>query len=226
MCGRYTLRTSAEDLATVLPGLVADVELGPRYNIAPTQDAAVVPNDGSRRVRLFRWGLVPPWAKDHAIGSRMINARAETLAEKPSFRRALARRRCLVLADGFYEWGKGADGKTKTPVWFSLATGGPFAMAGLWERWQDPGEPSAEPLHTFTIVTGPPNALVAEVHARMPVVLRPGDVEAWVAPEARRPDDLAPILAHPFPAEAMTARTVSRRVNSPGTEGPECLEPT
>jgi putative SOS response-associated peptidase YedK len=223
VCGRYALTSTADDLARVLPGLDVPASLAPRWNVAPTQDAAVVPNDGQRRVVLFRWGLVPSWAKDRSVGSRMINARAETLAEKPSFRQALSRRRCLVLADAFYEWKKEADG-SKTPTAIRRVDSRPFALAGLWESWRDPESPSDEPLRTFTIVTGPPNELVATIHDRMPVILAAPAAEAWIAPEPRTAQELLPLLV-PAPAADFRAHAVSRAVNDARHDAPDCLEP-
>jgi putative SOS response-associated peptidase YedK len=219
MCGRYTLTTPNE-------ALEAEFELGalpeglrPRYNIAPTQEVAVVPNRPERRLELFRWGLVPSWAKDPAIGNRMINARAETLPEKPSFRTALLRRRCLIPADGFYEWKK--EGGRKTPMYIRLKSRRPFAFAGLWEVWTPPG---GEPLHTCTIITTAPNDLCAAIHDRMPAILPPDAWARWLAPEPQGAQALVPLLT-PFPAELMEAYPVQPLVNSPANDLPECILP-
>src|SRR5439155_13144753 len=151
----------------------------PRYNIAPSQPIAVVANSGNNQIEFFRWGLVPSWAKDPSIGNRMINARCETLAEKPMFRAALKRRRCLIPASGFYEWKKNPDGKTKTPMYIRMKSGKPFAFAGLWDRWKSP---DGSELLSCTIVTGKPNEMVADIHDRMPVILTGDACEKWVDP--------------------------------------------
>lgn len=190
----------------------------PRYNAAPSQDLPVIPNRLPRALELFRWGLVPFWAQDEKIGHRMINARSETLAEKPSFKNAFKHRRCLVPADGFYEWKKTADGKR--PHFIRLRSGTPMALAGLWERW-DKGD---EPLLSFTIVTTTPNPLMAELHHRMPVVLPESAWERWLDPDPLAPDALDGLF-DPFPADEMEAFEVSTAVNSPANDGPELILP-
>ena len=221
MCGRYTLHSGISDLQRLLPGAELPEELEPRYNVAPTQSAAVLPNDGSNRVQLFQWGLVPFWAKDEKIGHKLINARSETAAEKPSFRAAFRKRRCLVLADGFYEWRKEKDGKTKTPVHLRLKSGEPFAIAGLWESWT---RPEGEELFTFTILTTSPNELAATVHDRMPVILPKDAHEEW-AGEGERAVARLKELCVPYPADEMEAVPVSRLVNSPRNDTPACIQP-
>ncbi|RME47353.1 MAG: SOS response-associated peptidase, partial [Caldilineae bacterium] len=173
----------------------------------------------TRRLDTFRWGLIPAWAKDPAIGSRMINARAETVAQKPSFKRPLRRQRCLVLADGFYEWQKTPQGKI--PVYIHLEAHRPFAFAGLWDRWVSA---EGEALYTCTILTTRPNDLLAPIHNRMPVILTPEAVEAWLSPVEQAPQSLLPLL-RPYPAEAMTCYPVSRLVNSPANDLPDCIRP-
>ncbi|HSU66406.1 MAG TPA: SOS response-associated peptidase, partial [Tepidisphaeraceae bacterium] len=163
MCGRYTL-FRLEQLLKNFPWLAIPPGIGPRYNIAPTQPVLAVANDRPDRLDLFHWGLIPSWAKDPAIGNRMINARGETLAEKPAFRTALQRRRCLIPADGFYEWRRDADGG-KTPMYLRMKSGDPFMFAGLWESWHDPGRSE---LRSCTIITTTPNSLVESIHDRMP----------------------------------------------------------
>ncbi|MDX1624575.1 MAG: SOS response-associated peptidase [Gemmatimonadota bacterium] len=219
MCGRYTLTVGREDLAAAFPLDEAPGEIPERYNVAPTQHVAVIANRKPRRVEFFHWGLIPFWADDPKIGNRMINARAETLAEKPSFRNAFRRRRCLVLADGFYEWTK--RGGKKWPLYLRMKSGEPFAFAGLWERWSGPG---GEEVESCTIVTTEANDLVAGFHDRMPVILRPGDYEAWLDPEERDPEELSRLLA-PFPSELLEVRPVGRVVNDPSNDRPECVEP-
>lgn len=218
MCGRYTLTTPGDVLAAAL-GLESVPELPPRYNIAPSQPVAIVRAGDARRreLALARWGLIPHWAKEATIGARTINARAETVAEKPAFRDSFRRRRCLIPADGFYEWQKREGGKQ--PYLLRLRDGAPFAFAGLWSRWRDPG--SGESLDTCAIVTTTPNELAATVHDRMPVILPATAYEEWLDPEAPGP---AALLA-PFPAERMTAVAVSRRVNDPTHDAPDCLAP-
>lgn len=201
-------------------GVVDGPAVEPRYNIAPTQRVAVVRCDaeGRRTVAMLRWGLVPFWAKDPAIGNRLINARAETAAEKPAFRAAWRRRRCLVPADGFYEWQAGPAGKT--PYFISAASGEPFAMAGLWEHWEPKNSEDAL-METFTILTTAPTDLMARLHNRMPVVLGQQSSEAWLAGGdlERAGDSLAD------PAVTLRAWPVSRKVNSPRNEDASLIEP-
>lgn len=216
MCGRFTLFTDPEHLAERFQASLPADELRPRYNAAPTQQLPVILNDGPPAIQLLQWGLVPFWAKDPAIGSRMINARCETLTEKPAFRTAFKKRRCLVLADGFYEWQKTPDGKQ--PMRITLAAGEPFAMAGLWESWN---APDGSPLRTFTIITGEPNELVAPIHNRMPAILLPEHEAIWLD-NAAEPAIWQDIL-RPYPAERMTAYPVSRRVNFVGNDDAELV---
>ena len=221
MCGRYTLSSPTDLLADLLE-LGSVPELAPRYNIAPTQEAAVVrfnAESGVRSLELLRWGLIPFWSKDPGIGSRMINARAETVAEKPSFRTSFKRKRCLVVADGFYEWQ--ATGGPKQPFYFRFEGGGPFTLAGLWDRWEK-GE--GEPIESFTILTTEPNEVVAPVHQRMPVILDRGGMASWLDPGIEEADRLTPLLG-PFPAAGMEGYPVSTYVNSPGNDTPRCIEP-
>ena len=221
MCGRFTLATEADKLRWAFPGFVFPDEIRPRYNIAPSQNVTAVLNDAVDRARELKWGLVPHWAQDPKIGNRMINARSETLHEKPAFRNAYRRRRCLIFADGFYEWRKDPGAKTKTPVYIRLASEAPFAFAGLWERWEPTGE---SPLFSCTIITTEPNPLVAEIHNRMPVILPAEDHAAWLACGDTPPDALSGLLG-PYPASEMVARPVSRRVNNPRVDSPDCIAP-
>ena len=209
------------DAFDVLP---PEFDYPPRFNIAPTQDAPVIAQDReSRRVGLLRWGLIPSWAKDPAMGSRMINARAETVAEKPAFRGAFRRRRCLVPADGFFEWkregGEGAGKGHKTPYWIHMAGREPFVMAGLWEKWH-PGE--GAPVYTFTILTTEADPTIREIHPRMPVILPASARDQWLDPEAD--PDLVLSLLRSF-GEGVQAYPVSSLVNSPRNDSPECIEP-
>ena len=221
MCGRFTLAVELTELLAAFPDFVFPETLSSRYNIAPTQPVAVVPNTAERRVAFFHWGLIPSWAKDSASGARMINARAETVAEKPAFCAAFRHRRCLVLADGFYEWRKEPGQRVKTPFLIRMALGQPFAFAGLWEVWQPEG---GEPLHSCTILTTEPNALVAPIHDRMPVILPPAAYGQWLAPQPTPEEDLRGLL-RPYPAQALIAFPVSRLVNSPQNDLPACIEP-
>jgi putative SOS response-associated peptidase YedK len=221
MCGRFTLTIDPADLRDAFPGLTFPEEMTPRYNVAPSQLVAVVANNGKNQVEFFKWGLVPSWAKDASIGNRMINARAETLAEKPSFRAAYKRRRCLILADGFYEWKPVAGQKVKTPMLIKMKSGQPFAFAGLWEAWHPDQE---DVILSCTIITTTPNALMVKIHDRMPVILTPEAYPLWLDPAEQAPDKLAKLLK-PFPASQMTAFAVSRLVNDPKRDSIECIAP-
>lgn len=214
MCGRFAFYSPTE-AAAALFGVSAAVDVEPRYNIAPTQYVAAIRNDagGERELVMLRWGLVPFWAKDPSIGNRMINARAETVAEKPSYRNAYKHRRCIVLADGFYEWQK--HGTTKVPYLISLASGGPFALAGLWENWTD--KDSGESLQTTTLVTTDANAFMARLHHRMPVILEAATATDWLAGSNDLLDDVAAITP------ALQAWPVDRRVNNARNEGEELI---
>jgi putative SOS response-associated peptidase YedK len=208
MCGRFTL-IRLSDFTNLFPWILPpDSPPPPRYNIAPSQPIAVVPNVGQPKVDYYRWGLIPHWAKDPSIGNRMINARAETLAGKPAFKAALARRRCLIPADGFYEWKKA--GKKKMPLRISLRSGKPFAFAGLWEIWHDPGG-SAIP--TCTIITTGPNELMAPIHDRMPAIIPEDRYHDWINPAESPPEAFTALLT-PYPAEEMTAQPVSPMINN------------
>ncbi len=222
MCGRFTLTVDPADLQTAFSWVdFGNATLAPRYNIAPTQGVPVVTNDGKNKLDFFTWGLVPFWAKDPAIGNRMINARAETLAEKPSFKNAFKRRRCLILADGFYEWQKIPGEKTKIPTYIQLKTGQPFAFAGLWENWHS--SDGSEILST-TIITTEPNPLMKPIHNRMPVILPKAAYEAWLSPGEADPHTLNPLL-RPYDSTLMTAYPVSRLVNNPQNDSPACVAP-
>ena len=222
MCGRFTLAADPTNFIRFLLEYDTSDTFAPRYNIAPTQPVAVVPNNGAAKIEFFRWGLIPPWAKDPKIGNRMINARAETLAEKPSFRNAYKRRRCLVLADGYYEWRKEPDGGAKTPFYIRMASEKPFAFAGLWEAWRPIGE--VELVLSCSIITCSANELLEPIHHRMPVILDHEAYDLWLDSVERSPATLNHLLA-PYPAEEMTAFAVSRLVNQPKNDSPECILP-
>lgn len=225
MCGRFTLTVDPaelrEALREYLPGFYTSEQTRPRYNIAPTQPVAVVANDGKNRLDYFKWGLVPSWAKDPSIGERMINARAETLTEKPSFRNAFHRRRCLILADGFYEWQQISGSKGKLPMYIQLKSKKPFALAGLWESWKSP---DASNLLTTTIITTQPNQLMESIHNRMPVIIPPTAYSTWLQPGEADIQTLQALLT-PYPGEEMVAYQVSRAVNNPANDSPECILP-
>ena len=221
MCGRFTLTVDPGQLRETFSWLDIPDELTPRYNVAPTQPVAVVPNDGKNKLDFFVWGLIPSWAKDPQIGSRMINARSETLAEKPSFRAAYRRRRCLVLADGFYEWRKEPGSKTKTPMYIQMESQEPFAFAGLWEIWHSK---EGDKILSCNIITTEPNELVAKIHNRMPVILPSESYTEWLAPEERQPGQLNHLLK-PYPDQELVAFPVSKTVNSPINDVPECILP-
>lgn len=220
MCGRFTLYHTPDEVAARFEA--SDVlETEARYNIAPTQNVAVVTQNGARQLENYHWGLIPSWAKDPAIGSRMINARAETLAEKPSFRTALTRRRCLIPADGFYEWQAAPEGTKggKTPTYLHRKDSALFAFAGLWDEWH---APDGSPLRSCTIITTTPNSVAAPIHDRMPVILRPEDEAFWLDTGVSDTRDLHSLLA-PYPPEYMESYPVSRRVNVPVTDDAELL---
>lgn len=222
MCGRFNLRTPTHQLVEIfdLVRVPDAADLAPRYNIAPTQPvAAIRQTDLGRELALLRWGLIPPWADDPKIGNRMINARAETVATKPAFRSAFRERRCLIPADGFYEW-KRLDSRRKQPYCIATDDGSPLALAGLWERWRRGGES----IESCTILTTEANELLAEMHDRMPVVLPRDAWDRWLDPDGRDVDELQSLLV-PFPAVQMRAWPVSPLVNNPRHEEPGCIEP-
>lgn len=238
MCGRYALMSDPELLVELL-ALASLPRLNPRYNIAPTQQVPVVRaaapapapgkedsrDESRRRLDFLHWGLIPSWAKDSTIGARMINARSETAAEKPAFRSALRRRRCLVPADAFYEWKKLAKGKQ--PYCIRMRDGRPFAFAGLWERWRHPegeGE-EIEPIESFTILTTTANALMKSIHDRMPVIIPRQAYELWLDEEVQDPAKLRDLLG-PISGGLLEAYPVSKRINSPRNDDAACLEPT
>lgn len=220
MCGRFTQHHDQTEIEARFHVQGALFDMEPRYNIAPTQPVFAITSHGPGQERLLeplRWGLVPFWARDTAIGNKLINARCETAAEKPSFRNALARRRCLIPADGFYEW----DRTTRQPFHFRRRDGGLFAFAGLWEEWESP---DGSPLRTCTVLTTAANSLVGRIHERMPVIL-PADGEAdWLDVARCRPPDLTPFW-EPYPESEMQAVAVGRRVGSVANDDPTLLEP-
>jgi putative SOS response-associated peptidase YedK len=220
MCGRYTLIRLA-DFLDAFPWIEAPGSLPEaRYNVAPSQEIVVVENTAPPRLAMHRWGLVPSWAKDISIGSRMINARAETLDQKPAFRTALRRRRCVIPSDGFFEWRKDPGGR-KTPILLRLKGSSPYGYAGLWDDWH---APDGSQLRTCTIITTEPNALASQFHDRMPAILDEHAMRIWLAPDELEPAPLLGLLK-PFPADRMEAIQVSRAVNTPHTDSPACITP-
>lgn len=221
MCGRFTLLAPGEAVADLFD-LAETPHLAPRYNIAPTQPVAAIrynSDKNKRELTHFHWGLIPRWAKDPAIGSRMINARSETAAEKPSFRAAFKYRRCLVPTDGFYEWWKVDGGKQ--PVRIHMKDEQPFAIAGLWEHWQSP---DGSEIESVTLLTTDPNDLLKPIHNRMPVILAQKDYQRWLDPGAQHPGEVQPLM-RPFPSDNMTFYPVSTHVNNPRNEDPTCILP-
>jgi len=222
MCGRFTLTIDPADLQEAFFWVnFSNLDFAPRYNIAPTQPLAVVTNSGENKLDFFTWGLVPFWAKDPSIGNRMINARSETLAEKPSFKNAFKRRRCLILADGFYEWQKIPGTKSKIPTYIRMKDGKPFAFAGLWENWQSN---DGSHILSTTIITTQPNDLIKPIHNRMPVILPESTYDEWLKPGEVDPIELSPLL-RPFDSDQMDAFAVSSLVNNPRNESPSCITP-
>lgn len=220
MCGRFALIVSGEAVAEQFQ-LAETPFLAPRYNIAPTQPVAAVRLSASgkeRQLTHFHWGLIPSWAKDTKMGARLINARSETVADKPSFRSAFKRRRCLIPATGFYEWQQ-QDGR-KQPMYIHAADGGLLALAGLWETWHSPDGGEIE---SCTILTTEPNDLMAPIHNRMPVMIEPADYDLWLDPGDRPEDGLH--LLRPYPPFKLAAYPVSTVVNSPQNDTPECVAP-
>ncbi len=232
MCGRFLMKMTEAKLARLTGAAWEAWGFKARYNIAPSQPVFTVRVEREERVgRMLHWGLVPPWAKDVSIGYRMINARSETAHEKPSFKHAFRRRRCLIPADGFYEWRKtpdvNGDGssrrpkKPRQPYLITMADEQPFCMAGLWEHWQDA---EGNELESGTILTTAANELVGELHDRMPVIMEQDRYRHWLDPANEDAADLRGLCV-PYPAELMMYRPVSTIVNSPGNEGPACMEP-
>ncbi len=220
MCGRYSLKADISQLAMRFEFAADDVAYQPAYNIAPTQQVLTVTNDGERQAEHMRWGLIPSWAKDMKIGYRMINARGETVAEKPSFRTAYRKRRCLILADGFYEWQK-LGGKQKRPMRITLKSDEPFAFAGLWETWKDP---EGELIKSCTIITTSANEYLSPIHDRMPVILPQEQESFWLDKEVEDPVALSSVIAS-YPDDGMDAFEVSALVNNTRNTGPEVMAP-
>ncbi len=218
MCGRFVMELTPELLATVF-GILNAPPLVPQYNIAPTQMVLVVRQVSDHRtLDLMKWGLVPSWAKDPARGSQMINARCETVADKPSFRHAIKYRRGIVPASGYFEWKH--VGKAKIPYYFRMKDGTPLGLAAIWEEWKAPDD---TPLHTLSILTTAANRIVAPIHDRMPVILHPDEYSTWLSKHITNPGELQ-ALYHPFPAELLDSYPVSDKINSPRNNGRENIK--
>lgn len=221
MCGRYTLRAKTSDIRAAFGVETLLPLFEPRYNVAPTQEVLIVrevPGGEKREPVLVRWGLIPKWAPDEKIGNRLINARSETVFEKRSFKSAVLKRRCLVVADGWYEWQK--QGERKQPYLFQFPDRRPFAFAGLWERW-DRGD---KPLETCTILTTDAAEFAADVHDRMPLVLDPAFYDRWLDPTLQEPERITPLMT-PYRTDGFERIPVSNYVNCPRNQGPQCAEP-
>lgn len=221
MCGRFTLTVDPAELKEAFAGFTFPDRFAPRYNIAPTQPVLAIPNDGRGAADFFVWGLIPAWAKDPTIGNRLINARGESLAEKPAFRGSYKYKRCLILSDGFYEWQAQPGRKTKVPYFIHLKTHKPFAFAGLWDEWNSP---DGSPLRSCTIITTGPNELMSPIHNRMPVILQPAEYARWLDTAPATAESLNPLI-DPYPAGEMEAYPVSTLVNSPANDRAECIVP-
>ena len=221
MCGRFAFAASVNENQRAFPGFEFPSDMPKRYNIAPGQPIIALANNAQKQAVAFKWGLIPSWSKDPKIGNKLINARAETLHEKPSFRSAFKRRRCLIPTTGFYEWQKHPDGKTKIPMLITLTSQEPFAFAGLWEHW---ASPEGDEIETCSIITTEPNTLMANIHNRMPVILPIKTYEQWLDPTEKRPEELQTLLA-PYPAEEMSAHPVSSLVNNPMHDTADCITP-
>jgi putative SOS response-associated peptidase YedK len=225
MCGRYVSSSAPDELARYFGAEPPEALLEPNFNVAPTTDVyAVLGRDGHRRMGTLRWGLVPFWAKDPSVGSRMINARAEGVADKPAFRRAFERRRCLLPADGFYEWQVVPGRKAKQPYFVHRADGEPVAFAALWERWSDPADADGAPLYTCCLITTDANADMARIHDRMPVLLPPSAWDRWLDPTERDVPALLQLLT-PAPVGLLELRAITTAVNDVRNQGPQLLDP-
>lgn len=221
MCGRFTLTIDPSELKETFANYTFPSRFSPRFNIAPTQPVLAIPNDNKNTADFFLWGLIPSWAKDPTIANKLINARGETIAEKPSFRGSFKYKRCIIPADGFYEWKAQAGEKTKIPHFIHMKDRQPFALAGLWDEWNSPDGSS---IRTCTIITTQPNELMSTLHNRMPVILDAMDYNRWLDPAPQTPENLLSLIK-PFPADRMSAYPVSTMVNRPDNDRPECILP-
>ena len=221
MCGRFTLTVDPAELQEDFANYDFPTQFAPRFNIAPTQPVLAIPNNAKNKADFFLWGLIPSWSKDPSIGNKLINARGETIAEKPSFRGGFKYKRCIIPADGFYEWQARKGEKTKTPYFIHMKDRKPFAFAGLWDEWHSP---EGDSLRTCTIITTEPNDLMSALHNRMPVILEPKDYDLWLDPAPQTPDNLLHLIK-PFATDKMSAYPVSTLVNKPTNDIPEGVVP-
>jgi putative SOS response-associated peptidase YedK len=221
MCGRFTLFLDPGELQDAFPDFLIEGDFPPRYNIAPTQPVAVIPNTPEKALDFYVWGLIPSWSKDPTIGNRLINARSETIMEKPSFRNSFKRKRCLILANGFYEWQSQPGTRSKTPYLIHLKSHEPFAFAGLWDTWFH-GDGSE--IRSCTIITTESNGLMKNIHTRMPVILPPDTYQQWLAPGEPNITKLLELLK-PFDSSLMQAYPVSKLVNNPSNDVRDCILP-
>jgi len=220
MCGRLVLKDNIEDLSSCFQiDNVDDLLLEARYNIYPGQNVPVIIMEERKKFVMMRWGLVPSWSNDPLIGFQMINARAETLSQKASFKNSFKKLRCIIPCSGFYEWKK-LDKKTKVPYFIRLRNGTPFALAGLWDRWNKDGGN----LTTFTIITTTPNNIIKPIHDRMPVILKSENHDMWINPDITDTENISDFLK-PYPSEEMELYEISTFVNNPKNDSPECIEP-
>ncbi len=219
MCGRFAMQETNEEIIERFEVEESLFVSPPRYNIAPSQIVAIILDNGTRYMAGLKWGLVPSWSKDIKIGNKLINARAETLSEKPSFRNAFKRQRCIIPASGFFEWKK--EGDQRIPTYIRLKNQKLFAMAGLWEKWQNS---DGSILQTFTIITVSPNRFMESIHNRMPAILKPEEESIWLDPSIQNKNDLHQLL-QPYADEDMEAYAVSKRVNSPTNDDMDCIKP-
>jgi putative SOS response-associated peptidase YedK len=220
MCGRFTLHHESQEIIDRFGVQEILFELKPRYNIAPTQSIAVITQSDTRTLSAYKWGLIPSWAQDPQIASKMINARSETLAEKPSFKKSLVTKRCIIPVDGFYEWQQ--VGKNKIPLYACMKNQELFALAGLWDEWQ---APNGAVIRSCTIITVEPNPLLAKVHHRMAAILSPDDESTWLDPNLKDVNKLLGILKT-YPDNNMQLFPVSKAVNNTSFDSPECIKPT
>jgi putative SOS response-associated peptidase YedK len=220
MCGRFTRTQTIDDIAEAFFAEIVETDLAPSYNVAPTQNIVSLAGNSVKRLTTMRWGLIPSWAKDDSMASKLINARSETVAEKPSFRDSFKKRRCLIIADGFYEWKKVGGGE-KIPYYIRLKSKKSFALAGLYDHWE---APEGKVLTTCTIITTEANELMSSLHERMPVILPPEHYDLWLDASVTNKPALLDML-QPYSPDLMEAYTVSRLVNSPANNSPKCIEP-
>lgn len=219
MCGRFSLKSTIQAIEDEFDIEYAELDFKPRYNIAPTQNVVVVIYDTRRILKYFRWGLIPPWAKDSAVGNKLINARAETLTQKVTFKNLLKKSRCIIVADGFYEWEKGTA--EKNTYYFCLKTKKPFGFAGLYTKWESQ---DGEIIFSCTIITVEPNSLVRKIHNRMPAILQRSNYQTWLDNSKSIEEELTRVLV-PYSDDEMISYRVSKLVNSPANDDPRCIEP-